>query len=129
MFGAPLKSSPAHKLGLLFPALTWLFIQFTMSGIMVGAPANAMQVELCTPFGIQEVTIDLETGEPVDPLVGVHGCDWCQSFGLVADTAARGDIGWVELAREFQLRLPVAAPPVKPLYLAADYHSRAPPVL
>lgn len=109
--------------------MAWLFIQFAMSGIMLGSPANAMQIEICSPFGIQQVTIDPDTGEPIEPVVDGQGCEWCQSFGVIADTAARGDVAWTVLARDFQLRLPVTAPLHKPLRLSADYHSRAPPIL
>lgn len=118
-----------HKLGVLFPALTWLFIQFTMSGMMIGSSADAMQIEICSPFGIQQITIDPETGEPVEPIASGDGCDWCQSFGLIVDTANRGAVDWAVMARTYQNRLTLAPPPHKPLRLSADYQSRAPPIL
>ena len=124
-----MKRTFLHKFGLLFPAVSWLFIQFAMAGVMIGSPADATQVEICSPFGIQEVTIDPETGEPIDPSVGGGDCDWCQSFGLVADTAERGNVGWNVIAWNYQYRLTLAPPPHKPLRLVADYDSRAPPLL
>ena len=104
-------------------------MQFAMSGVMLGSPANAIQIEICSTSGVQQITIDAETGEPVDPAVGGGECDWCQSFGLVADTADRGDVGWQALARNYQRTLVLSPPPNKPLRLAADYQSRAPPRL
>ncbi|WP_406649622.1 hypothetical protein QEZ52_09000 [Aliisedimentitalea scapharcae] len=100
-----------------------------MSGIVVGSSADAMQIEICSPFGIQQVTIDLETGAPIEPMADGSGCDWCQSFGLITDTASRGDVGWVVLAQTFQHRLVLSPPPHKPLRPIADYQSRAPPRL
>ena len=124
-----LRHKPLHKLGLLLPAVTWLFIQFTMSGIVLGSSADAMQFEICSPFGIQQVTIDPQTGEPVEPMVGETGCDWCQSFGLITDSALRGDVDWVVLAHSFQHKLVLSPPPHKPLRLVGHYQTRAPPVL
>ena len=127
--GRLLKRIFVHKIGLLFPALSWLFIQFAMSGVMIGSSANAMQIEICSPFGVQQITIDPETGEPVEPVMGGGDCDWCQSFGLIVDTAERGDVGWVIMERDYQRKLVLAPPPYKPLRLVADYQSRAPPLL
>ena len=118
-----------HKLGLLLPAVTWLFIQFTMSGIMLGSSANATQIEICSPFGIQKIMIDLETGEPIAPLAGETGCDWCQSFSQITDTDLGGDVDWAILAQSFQCQLVASPPPHTPLRLAAGFQSRAPPYL
>lgn len=118
-----------HKIGLFFPALTWLFIQFAMSGVMLGSSADAMQITICSPLGIQQISIDPETGDPVEPAIGGESCDWCQSFGLITDDTARGDVPWVAFARTYQQKLVLTSPPRKPLRLAADYDSRAPPVL
>ena len=118
-----------HKLGLLLPAVTWLFIQFTMSGIVLGSSADAMQIEICSPFGVQQVSIDPETGEPAEPVANGSGCDWCQSFGAAIDTTERGDVDWVVLGESFQYKLTLSPPPHKPLRLVADYRSRAPPIL
>ena len=126
---ALLRHKLLHRLGLLLPAVTWLFIQFTMSGIVLGSSANAMEVEICSPFGIQQVTIDPKTGEPVEQVVDGAGCDWCQSFGLIVDTGLRGDVGWVVLAQGFQHKLVLSPPPHKQLRLVAGYQSRAPPIL
>lgn len=109
--------------------MAWLFIQIAMTGVMVGSSANAMQIEICSAFGIQKITIDPETGEPSEPAQGGQGCDWCQSFGLIADTAERADTGWRAMARNYQRRLPLAPSLHNPLRLAADYNSRAPPFL
>ncbi len=114
---------------MLLPAISWLFIQFAMTGVMVGSSANGMQVEICSPFGIQQITIDPETGEPTEPALGNEGCDWCQSFGLVVDTAERGDVDWQLLAQSHQKLLPLAPSRHTPLRLTADYNSRAPPAL
>lgn len=124
-----LRHTHRHKLGLLLPAVTWLFIQFTMSGIVLSSSADAMQIEICSPFGIQQITIDPETGEESERPVGAGKCDWCQSFGLIVDTAERGEVGWAVMARSFQHRLTLSPPPHKPLRLVADYQSRAPPSL
>jgi len=122
------QQSLRHKIGMILPALTWLFVQFSMSGIMVGTPATATQIEICSPFGVQQIMIDLETGEPVEPMVG-GGCDWCQSFGVFADTTDRTNVNWVLHKPGFQLLL--SAPPTRhtPLRLVAGFQSRAPPVL
>lgn len=100
-----------------------------MAGVFVGSSANAMQIEICSPFGVQQITIDPETGEPVEPVASGDGCDWCQSFGLIVDTAERGDVGWKALAHDYQIKLVLAPSPHRPLRLAADYQSRAPPLL
>jgi hypothetical protein len=113
---------------MLFPALAWLFVQFSMSGLMLGSSANAMQVEICSPFGIQTISIDPETGEPVEHAVG-GGCDWCQSFGTMIDTATRSDVTWSEFNRDYTRLLPVLAPMAGSMRLVADFHSRAPPIL
>ncbi|MEP0154075.1 MAG: hypothetical protein ABJE81_05310 [Pseudophaeobacter sp.] len=118
-----------HKFGLLFPALTWLFIQFTMSGLVLGSSANAMQIEICSPSGVQLITIDPNTGEPSEPTAKGGGCDWCQSFGHFIDTSARDDLNWVVLNLSYQQNLALAPPLHKPLRLIADYQSRAPPLL
>lgn len=118
-----------HKIGLLFPALTWLFIQFAMSGVMLSSSADAMQVTICSPLGIQQIVLDPETGEPVEPAMSGESCDWCQSFGLITDGTARGDVPWAVFARSYQQKLAQAAPHFQPLRLVADYDSRAPPVL
>jgi hypothetical protein len=113
---------------MLFPALTWLLIQFSMSGVMLGTSADAMQIEICTPFGVQQIEIDPETGEPVAPFVG-NECDWCQSFGALADHTERADVNWVLQKPGFDLLL--SSPPTlhKPLRLVAGFQSRAPPSL
>jgi hypothetical protein len=113
---------------MLFPAVTWLFIQFAMSGVVLGSSANAMQIEICSPFGVQQIMIDPETGEPVDPVVE-NGCDWCHSFGAAIDTAERGDVGWAVLDQSFHVLLSSPPPPHSPLRLVADFQSRAPPAL
>lgn len=127
--GTSLKRTILHKFGLLFPVLSWLFIQFAMSGMMLGSPANAMQIEICSPFGVQQITIDIETGEPIEPAIRGGECDWCQSFGVVADTIGRGADGWIAMGHGYQYMLVLAPPPHKPLRLVADYQSRAPPSL
>lgn len=113
----------------LLPAMTWLFIQFTMVGVFTGSSANAMQIEICSHFGVQTITIDPETGEPVEPIANGDGCDWCQSFGHVVDTAERGDIGWQALAHDYRYKRVLGPSLHKPQRLASDYQSRAPPVL
>lgn len=124
-----MKAISLHKLALLFPALTWLFIQFSMAGMFVGSSADAMQIEICSSFGIQTITVDPDTGEPLKPVTRDDGCDWCQSFGVIVDTAKRCDDSWQALARDYQHKLVLAPPPHKPSYLIADYKSRAPPIL
>jgi hypothetical protein len=121
-----LRTSIHHKIGMLFPALTWLLIQFTMSGAMIGSPADAMQIDICSPTGVQQIFIDPETGEPTEPMAEM-GCEWCQSFGAALDTAVRSDGDWADLNWKAKALLPL--PPVqhKPLRLIADFHSRAPP--
>lgn len=123
-----MQQSLRHKIGMLLPALTWLFVQFSMSGIMIGAPATAMQIEICSPFGVQQIMIDFETGEPIEPIVG-NDCDWCQSFGAAVDNTERTNVNWVLQKPGFQLLL--SAPPTKhkPLRLVAGFQSRAPPFL
>lgn len=109
--------------------VSWLLIQFAMTGVMIGSSADAMQIEICSPFGVQQVWIDPDTGEPNEPTVGGGECDWCQSFGLIADTAERGAVGWIVMAHDYQYLLVLAPPPHKPLRLVGDYQSRAPPHL
>ena len=113
---------------MLLPAVAWLFIQFGMSGIVLGSSANAMQIEICSPFGIQTISIDPETGEPTEQAVG-SGCDWCHSFGVMVDTATRDDVSWSEFNRDYSRLLPVLAPMIGPMRLVADFQSRAPPTL
>ena len=113
---------------MLLPAVAWLFIQFSMSGIMLGSSANAMQIEICSPFGIQTISIDPVTGEPSEQAIG-SGCDWCQSFGVMADTAKRDDVAWSAFECDHHETLPVSAPMHMPLRLVADFQSRAPPTL
>ena len=127
--GSFLKRTFLHKFGLLFPAIAWLFIQVVMSGAMVGSSANAMQIEICSTFGVQQITIDPETGDPVEPVIHPDGCDWCQSFGQVVDTAERGATGWTALACSYQDKLVLAPPQHTPLRLVADYLCRVPPIL
>ncbi|MDE4133025.1 hypothetical protein PXK00_07875 [Phaeobacter sp. QD34_3] len=122
-----MKRRLLHKLGLLFPALTWLFIQFSMTGMMIGTSADAMQITICSADGLQQISVNPETGEPVEPAVGGEGCEWCQSFGSVTDCADRGEVSWIAIARSFQQKLVLAPPPHKPLRFVADYDSRAPP--
>lgn len=86
-------------------------------------------MEICSPFGVQQITIDPETGEPVEPTAQGADCDWCQSFGVATDVASRADIAWTTFARDFQMRVQLASSPHHILRLAADYQSRAPPVL
>ena len=113
---------------MLFSALAWLFIQFSMSGIMLGSSANAMQIEICSSFGIQTISIDLETGEPTKQVAG-SGCDWCQSFGVMVDAATRHDVRWSTFEQDHTKLLPVLPPMVGPMHLVANFHSRAPPIL
>lgn len=124
-----MRRAAFHKIGLLFPALTWLFIQFAMSGVMLGSSANAMQITICSPLGIQTISVDPETGQPVEQAIGGESCDWCQSFGLITDDIARGPVPWAAVARSYQHDLVLSPPPHKPLRLGADFHSRAPPIL
>ena len=124
-----MRHTYVHKLLLLSPALAWLFIQFAMAGVMTGSSANANQIEICSSFGIQQATIDPETGEPIEPVIGGADCDWCQSFSQIADTNLRGDVGWRVLGRSFQYKLALSPPPHKPLRLVAGYQSRGPPIL
>ena len=121
-----MRQSSRHKIGMLFPALTWLFIQFSMSGVMIGSPADAMQIEICSPFGVQQILIDPKTGEPAVPIIE-SDCDWCQSFGSAVEISARGDVDWAVLRPGFHFLL--SAPPSlhTPLRLVADFQSRAPP--
>lgn len=109
--------------------MTWLFIQFTMAGVFIGSSANAMQIEICSPFGIQTIMIDPETGEPMEPVASGDGCDWCQSFGLIIDTAERADEGWQALAHDDRYKLALAPQMNKLLWPVADYQGRAPPLL
>ena len=111
---------------MVFPALTWLFVQFSMSGIMLGSSADAMQVEICSPFGVQQILIDPETGEPAEPVIA-NECDWCQSFGAVVDIAARGVVASAPLKPGFYIPLRPTPSLHTPLRLVADFQSRAPP--
>ncbi|MGJ8561775.1 MAG: DUF2946 family protein [Litorimonas sp.] len=113
---------------MLFPAFAWLFIQFSMSGLMLGTSANAMQIEICSPYGIQTISIDLETGEPAEQVVG-SGCDWCQSFGTTIDTATRPDVAWTAFESDHTRLLPASPAMHAPLRLVAGFQSRAPPPL
>jgi len=97
-----------------------------MSGVMLGSSADAMQVEICSPFGVQQILIDPETGEPVSQ-TDLGQCEWCQSFGAIVDVQTRTDVSWTALNCEYQTLLPGAQRPHVPLRLAADFHSRAPP--
>ena len=94
-----------------------------MSGLVLGSSANAMQIEICSPSGVQLITIDPNTGEPSEPTAKGGGCDWCQSFGHFIDTSARDDLNWVVLNLSYQQNLALAPPLHKPLRLIADYHS------
>ena len=114
---------------MLFPVLTWLFIQFAMSGFSLGPSAAGETIVICSAFGTQEITIDPETGQPQEQAVGGDGCDWCLSFGLTTDTVQQSDAAWVALARSLEDDLPRSAPLHKPLRLVGDYQSRAPPIL
>lgn len=113
---------------MLFPAMAWLFVQFSMSGVMLSSSAGAMQIEICSPFGIQQISIDPETGEPVEPVIG-GGCGWCQSFGVTIDTLPRKNVPWSAFECDFTRLLPTIAPMHTPLRLVADFRSRAPPFL
>ncbi len=113
---------------MLFPALTWLLTQFAMIGLMGAAPANAMQIEICSSYGTTQILIDPDTGEPVEQ-VATGGCDWCQSFGVAIDIAARGNTSWSALGCGFQTRASMAADLDPPLRLTASFQSRAPPIL
>lgn len=117
-----------HRLGLLIPALAWLFVQFSMSGVVLAETSDGVTVEICSAFGIQEVQIDPATGQPVTS-VAAHGCDWCHSFGVAITLEPRADVAWVAIAQDFQYGLALAPVPHHPLRLAADFRSRAPPVL
>ena len=123
-----MKRSRFIKFGMLFPALTWLLTQFAMTGMMGAAPANAMQIEICSSYGTTQILIDPDTGEPVEQGV-THGCDWCQSFGVAVDGTARGDVSWSALEYGFQTRASMAADLDPLLRLTAPFHSRAPPAL
>jgi len=81
-----LKSFKQHKNWMMLPALVWLFTQFAMSVAMAAPSPDNMQVTLCSPSGVQQITIDLNTGKPVKQ-ISVSGCTWCQSFGLAVDVA------------------------------------------
>ena len=120
--------SHKHNVWMLFPAFAWLFVQFSMSGLVLGTSANAMQIEICLPYGIETVSIDLETGEPTEQVVG-NGCDWCQSFGTTIDTATRPDVAWSAFECDYTRRLPASPVMHAPLLLVAGFQSRAPPTL
>lgn len=124
-----MRKSLLYKLGVLVPAFVWLFIQFSMSGLFTSTSEGAIPVELCTSSGVQQIYLDPETGEPIESSSSSESCEWCQSFGVVTDTAARGDVEWRAVERSFAYRLALAPAPHKSLRPAADYHSRAPPVL
>lgn len=117
-----------HKIGVLFPALTWLFIQLAMSGALSGSPANAMQVQICSSFGAQQIWIDPETGEPVEPAIG-GDCDWCQTFGTAVGTTERGDVACAQLDGYYHLPLLAPQQHHVPLRFVSDSQSRAPPIL
>lgn len=88
-----------------------------------------MTIVICSAFGVQEITIDPETGQPQEQVLDGGECDWCQSFGVVADTAMRTDAAWIVLAQSFNDDRPGSLPPHKPLRLVGDYQSRGPPIL
>ncbi|WP_083100859.1 DUF2946 family protein [Pseudophaeobacter leonis] len=113
---------------MLFPAVAWLFIQFSMSGLILGTSANAMQVEICSRFGIQTISINPDTGEPTEQAIG-SGCDWCQSFGATIDIATRHDVAWSAFERDHTQILPASPRMHVPLRLVAGFQSRAPPIL
>ncbi|WP_371225797.1 hypothetical protein [Roseovarius sp. 2305UL8-3] len=123
-----MKRSRFIKFGMLFPALTWLLTQFAMTGMIVGTPVNAMQIEICSSYGTTQILIDPETGEPVEQVI-TGGCDWCQSFGVAVTGTARGDVSWSALEYGFQTRASMAADLDPPLRLTASFQSRAPPTL
>lgn len=109
--------------------MVWLFIQFTMAGVFTGSTANAMQLELCSAYGIETITIDPATGEPIEPTAQNEDCDWCRSFSLIVDTADRGAVAWQVLARaDGQARMAAPLLPC-PVPFVADNQSRAPPLL
>jgi hypothetical protein len=113
---------------MLFPALAWLVVQFSMSGIVYGTPAGAMQIEICSAYGAQQIDVDAGSGQPPQPGAD-SGCDWCHHFGATADLAARDALPWVVLARDFSRLVPPPSRLHQPLRLVADFQSRAPPYL
>ncbi len=113
---------------MLFPAIVWLFIQFSMSGVFIGSSANAMPVEICSSFGIQTILIDMETGEPTEE-ASSSSCDWCHSFSVVTDPATRHDVTWTAFDQNYKLLLPELPASRDPLHVVADFQSRAPPLL
>ncbi|MEQ9260057.1 MAG: hypothetical protein RIG84_13285 [Roseovarius sp.] len=123
------RNSIWRRLGLLFPALTWIAVQVAMAGGLHAAPASGLTIELCSTFGTETLVIDLETGEPVEPARATCGCDWCHSFGKAVDLPPRAAPDWQEMAVDFAHRLTLAPPPHLVLRLVGDAQSRAPPVL
>ena len=116
-----------HKVGMLIPALAWLVVQFSMSGIMAAKPAEAMQIEICSAYGVQQIAADPATGQP--PQSGAEsGCDWCHHFGATIDPGTREALDWVAVARDFRRPMPTA-PVHMPRHTVAGFDSRAPPRL
>ena len=122
-----LRRSRSSNGFLLVPALVWLFIQFAMSGIMLGSSADAMQVEICTPFGVQQIAIDPATGEPVEQ-ANQGQCDWCQSFGAMVDIESRTHVAWSWVQRDFSHLSAIEPQPHVSLFPVATFQSRAPPM-
>lgn len=123
------RTSFWRRFGLIFPALTWLAVQFAMAGGLQAAPASGLMIELCSSYGNGTVVIDLETGEPVKKMEHSGGCDWCHSFGKAVDVPPRTALDWQEMAVDFSHRLTLTPPPHLVLRLVGHARTRAPPVL
>ncbi len=122
-----MKFTQRYKNWMILPALVWLFTQFAMSGAMALSASTTTQATLCTPFGQQQITIDLKTGEPVKH-IPAQSCDWCQSFGVAVDVMPVTDAvaHYIVWSRHIK-------PVVKPINIASLWHasgfqSRAPPL-
>lgn len=118
-----------RRFGLIFPALTWVAVQFAMAGGLQASPAAGLLIELCSSYGGETVVVDLDTGEPAKQAQSSSGCDWCHSFGKAVDVPPRTALDWHELALDFSHRLALAPPPHLVLRLVGDAQSRAPPAL
>lgn len=122
-----LKISRLYKKWLIVPALIWLVTQFAMTGAFASVSSDTMRVMLCSPSGTQQITIDLETGEPVKE-VHFNGCEWCQSFGAAVNVVPVLEtqpnfIVWVETLTSIS-----DTPVDNSLWSGSGFLSRAPPL-
>ncbi|WP_424988029.1 hypothetical protein [Microbulbifer sp. S227A] len=117
-----------RRFGLVFPALTWLVVQFAMASGLQAAPASGVLIELCTAYENARVLIDLETGEPVEQSQPAHGCDWCHSFGKAVVVPRGLGFDWRAVAFYAAGRMVPSPPSHVVLRLVGDALTRAPPV-